>query len=125
MISEGNDLKFGSLFNFKIPKYLIIELLRNDEPICTFPCNIKNFDLMSIKKETIESNDSEIKKYYKDEVSGEVKASHILVSIDSKDDASDEEYRIKLENSLLKLKDRAPEEYKKVYWHGLWKRRRK
>jgi len=41
------------------------------------------------------------------------------------DDASDEEYRIKLEKSLLELKDRAPEEYKKVYWHGLWKRRRK
>ena len=41
------------------------------------------------------------------------------------DDASDEEYRLKLENSLLELKERAPEEYKKVYWHGLWKRRRK
>ena len=42
-----------------------------------------------------------------------------------RDDESDEEYRLKLENSLLELKDRAPEEYKKVYWHGLWKRRRK
>ena len=39
------------------------------------------------------------------------------------DDASDEEYRLKLEKSLLDLKDRAPEEYKKVYWHGLWKKR--
>ena len=63
MISEGNDLKFGSSFNSKIPKYLIIELLRNDDLICTFPCNIKIFDLMSIKKETIESYDSETKKY--------------------------------------------------------------
>ena len=41
------------------------------------------------------------------------------------DDASDEEYRLKLEKSLLELRDRAPEEYKKVYWHGLWKKRRK
>ena len=63
MISEGNDLKFGSLFNFKIPKYLIIELLRNDELICTFPCNIKNFELMSIQKETIESYNSETEKF--------------------------------------------------------------
>ena len=39
------------------------------------------------------------------------------------DEASDEEYRLKLEKSLLELRDRAPEEYKKVYWHGLWKRR--
>lgn len=41
------------------------------------------------------------------------------------DEASDEEHRLKLEESLLELKDRAPEEYKKVYWHGLWKRRGK
>ena len=39
------------------------------------------------------------------------------------DEASDEEYRLKLEKSLLELRDRAPEEYKKVYWYGLWKRR--
>ena len=41
------------------------------------------------------------------------------------DDISDEEYRLKLEKSLLELRERAPEEYKKVYWHGLWKRRKK
>lgn len=41
------------------------------------------------------------------------------------DDASDEECRLKLEKSLLELRDRAPEEYKKVYWHGLWKRKQK
>lgn len=41
------------------------------------------------------------------------------------DEQSDEEYRLKLEKSLLELRDRAPEEYRKVYWHGLWKRRRK
>lgn len=41
------------------------------------------------------------------------------------DEQSDEQYRLKLENSLLELLNRAPEEYKKVYWHGLWKRRKK
>ena len=41
------------------------------------------------------------------------------------DDASDEECRLKLEKALLELEERAPEEYKKVYWHGLWKRRKK
>jgi lysophospholipid acyltransferase (LPLAT)-like uncharacterized protein len=41
------------------------------------------------------------------------------------DEQSDEQYRLKLETSLLELRDRAPEEYKKVYWHGLWKRRKK
>jgi len=41
------------------------------------------------------------------------------------DDASDEEYRLKLEKSLLELKDRAPEEYNKIYWHGLWRRKTK
>jgi len=40
------------------------------------------------------------------------------------DEQSDEEYRLKLEKSLLELRDRAPEEYKKVYWHGLWRRKR-
>ena len=39
------------------------------------------------------------------------------------DDASDEECRLKLEAALLDLEKRAPEEYKKVYWHGLWRRR--
>ena len=41
------------------------------------------------------------------------------------DEQIDEEYRLKLEKSLLELKERAPEEYKKVYWHGLWRRRQK
>ena len=41
------------------------------------------------------------------------------------DDASDEECRLKLEKSLLELEERSPEEYKKVYWHGLWRRRQK
>lgn len=40
------------------------------------------------------------------------------------DEQSDEEYRLKLEKSLLELRDKAPEEYKKVYWHGLWRRKR-
>ena len=39
------------------------------------------------------------------------------------DDESDEKMRLKLEEALLDLQRRAPEEYKKVYWHGLWKRR--
>ena len=41
------------------------------------------------------------------------------------DDEADEKARLKLQSSLLELMDRAPEEYEKVYWHGLWKRRRK
>jgi lysophospholipid acyltransferase (LPLAT)-like uncharacterized protein len=39
------------------------------------------------------------------------------------DEQTDEECRLKLEKSLLELRDRAPEEYKKVYWHGLWRRK--
>ena len=63
MISEGNDLIINKLFHFKIPKYLIIKLYCKRDLICTFPCNIKNFDLMIIKKETIESYDNENEKY--------------------------------------------------------------
>ena len=41
------------------------------------------------------------------------------------DDESDERYRQELEASLLDLLEKSPEEYEKVYWHGLWRRRRK
>ncbi len=40
------------------------------------------------------------------------------------DEQSDEKYRLILEKSLLDLLERAPEEYKKVYWHGLWRRKK-
>ena len=39
------------------------------------------------------------------------------------DDESDEQYRQILEDRLLELLERAPEEYEKVYWHGLWRRK--
>jgi len=41
------------------------------------------------------------------------------------DSASDEAARLKLEESLKELDRRIPEEYEKVYWHGLWRRRQK
>ena len=40
------------------------------------------------------------------------------------DDSSDEEARKKLQASLDELDRRIPEEYKKVYWHGLWRRKK-
>ena len=40
------------------------------------------------------------------------------------DDDKIEEFRLKLEESLKELDRRIPEEYDKVYWHGLWKRRK-
>ncbi|MCQ2744209.1 MAG: lysophospholipid acyltransferase family protein [bacterium] len=46
----------------------------------------------------------------------------IYIPADSTDE-SDEEYRKKLEKSLLGLIEQAPKEYNKVYWHGLWKRK--
>ena len=36
-------------------------------------------------------SESEIKKYYEEKITGQIKASHILISVDVKDDASDEE----------------------------------
>jgi len=39
------------------------------------------------------------------------------------DDEAIEVARLKLEESLKELDSRIPEEYDKVYWHGLWKRR--
>lgn len=41
------------------------------------------------------------------------------------DDAAIEEARLKLQASLEDLDKRIPEEYEKVYWHGLWRRRQK
>ena len=38
------------------------------------------------------------------------------------DEETLETIRLKLQNSLKELDARAPEEYNKVYWHGLWKR---
>ena len=35
-----------------------------------------------------------------------------------------EKKRIELEESLKELDRRIPEEYEKVYWHGLWRRRK-
>ena len=39
------------------------------------------------------------------------------------DDDSDERARQELQASLEELERRAPEVYKKVYWHGLWRRK--
>jgi hypothetical protein len=59
-ISDGSGLEFVQLFNYKIPKYLIIKLFDTSNiKICTFRCNIKTLDLMTFKKETIESYDKE------------------------------------------------------------------
>lgn len=41
------------------------------------------------------------------------------------DEKSDEEARLKLQEALEDLDKRIPEEYKKVYWRGLWKRKEK
>ena len=49
-------------------------------------------------------------------------AADIKLSLDADDDKI-EEIRLKLEDSLKELDRRIPEEYDKVYWHGLWKRR--
>ena len=48
----------------------------------------------------------------------------IYVSEDADDEAI-EEARLKLQASLEDLDRRIPEEYEKVYWHGLWRRRQK
>lgn len=44
--------------------------------------------------------DSEIKKYYDEKISGDIKASHILISVDVKEDASDEEKTAAEEKAL-------------------------
>lgn len=41
------------------------------------------------------------------------------------DEKSDEEARVKLQASLEDLDNRIAEEYEKVYWHGLWRRKQK
>lgn len=41
------------------------------------------------------------------------------------DDAGIEEARQKLQSSLEDLDNRIAEEYEKVYWHGLWRRKQK
>ena len=41
------------------------------------------------------------------------------------DEEGIEQARLKLEASLKELDKRIPDEYEKVYWHGLWRRRQK
>ena len=40
------------------------------------------------------------------------------------DEIAEETARLKLQASLEELDRRIPEEYKKVYWHGLWRRKK-
>lgn len=48
------------------------------------------------------------------------------IYIDPNGDASaDEAARLKLQAGLEELDRKIPEEYKKVYWHGLWRRKQK
>ena len=47
----------------------------------------------------------------------------IYVSEDADDEAI-EAARLQLQESLEELDRRIPEEYEKVYWHGLWRRKR-
>ena len=49
--------------------------------------------------------DREIKKYYDEKISGEVKASHILISVNAKSDATDEEKQKAEEEALQKAKE--------------------
>ena len=49
--------------------------------------------------------DDEIKKYYDDNITGEIKASHILISVDVKSDATDEEKTKAEEKALKEAKD--------------------
>ena len=57
-------------------------------------------------KDYIEKNltDAEINKYYEENIYGDIKASHILISIDAKEDASDDEKEKAKENALKKAK---------------------
>ena len=48
----------------------------------------------------------------------------IYVAEDADDDAI-EKARLELQSSLEELDKRIPEEYEKVYWHGLWRRKQK
>ena len=48
----------------------------------------------------------------------------IYVPEDADNDAI-EQARLKLQESLEELDRRIPEEYKKVYWNGLWRRKQK
>ena len=41
------------------------------------------------------------------------------------DDETVERVRLQLEESLKELDKRIPEEYEKVYWHGVWRRKQK
>ena len=41
------------------------------------------------------------------------------------DDETLEACRLQLQESLKELDKRIPEEYDKVYWHGLWRRKQK
>ena len=43
---------------------------------------------------------------------------------EEQDDEADEKSRLKLQESLMELLEKAPAEYEKVYWHGLWRRKR-
>lgn len=57
-------------------------------------------------KDYIEKNltDAEINKYYEENIYGDIKASHILISIDAKEDASDDEKEKAKEKALNKAK---------------------
>lgn len=58
-------------------------------------------------KEYISNNltDKEIKDYYNDNIFGEIKASHILIKVDVKDDATDDEKKEAEEVALNQAKD--------------------
>ena len=58
-------------------------------------------------KEYISDNltDKEIKKYYEDNIYGEIKASHILISVDVDDKATDDEKKEAEEKALKKAKE--------------------
>ena len=49
--------------------------------------------------------DDEIKKYYEDKIFGQIKASHILISVNVKDNATDEEKQKAEDEALNKAKD--------------------
>ena len=50
-------------------------------------------------------SDNEIKSYYDSEISGELKASHILIAVDAASDATDEEKKAAEDKALKKAKD--------------------
>lgn len=96
---------YSSVLGYTWEEYLRNNGFNSEDELAEYFKNNYLKEKVAIKYIIPSITDKEIKKYYEDNIYGEIKASHILISVDVDDKATDDEKKEAEENALKKAKE--------------------